>query len=116
MLGRRRSGFYPGLISNALEVNSLSLLDPTDDFIDAHLETVIEGQRRRNRPQGSPLYNDAIGDGHFSPAGSRVWADRVGRRILLLLDEDRVRRQAAGLAPRTPGVLPVAPGAGKGDR
>ena len=43
------------------------------------------------------------------PDGSRVWAERVGRRILLLLEEDRARRLAAGLTPRTPEVLPPGP-------
>jgi hypothetical protein len=109
MLGRRHAGSYPGMISNALETNSLTFLDPTETFIDAHLELIIEGHRRRRRPLGSPLFNDDIGDGHFSPAGSRVWAERVGRRILLLLEEDRVRRLAAGVAPRTPELLPPDP-------
>jgi lysophospholipase L1-like esterase len=109
MLGRRHAGSYPGMISNALEINSLTFLDPTETFIDAHLEMVIDGHRRRRRPQGCPLFNDDIGDGHFSPDGSRVWAERVGRRILLLLEEDRARRLAAGLTPRTPEVLPPGP-------
>lgn len=93
MLGQRRTGYYPGLISNALEINGLSLLDPADRFIDAHLEMVIDGIRKGRRPMGCPLFNDAIGDGHFSAAGSKVWAESVGRRVLLMLEEDRERRR-----------------------
>jgi hypothetical protein len=100
MLGKRKSGNYPGMISNALEINSLAFLDPTDHFIDAHLQMVIDGHRKGRRPHGCPLCNEAIGDGHFSPAGSNIWAERVGRRLLLLLEEDRVRRAGAGSGPR----------------
>jgi hypothetical protein len=112
MLGRRRSGFYPGLISNALEVNSLTFLDPTDAFIDAHLQMVIDGTREGRRPYGCPLFNDAVGDGHFSPAGSDVWAERVGRRLLLLLEQDRVRRQAAGSAAKVTERTPTTESGG----
>jgi hypothetical protein len=110
MLGKRRAGNYPGLISNALETNSLTFLDPTDDFIDAHLQMVIDGHRKGHRPQGCVLFNEAIGDGHFSPAGSNVWAERVGRRLLLLLEEDRVRRQAFASRPGATGAIPQVDG------
>ncbi len=39
---------------------ALMFLDPTDDFINAHLELVIEGERRGKRPQGCPLFNGVI--------------------------------------------------------
>lgn len=112
MLGKRKAGFYPGLISNTLDVNSLSMLDPTDAFIDAHLDLVIEGQRRRARPMGCPLFNDVIGDGHFSPLGSRVWAESVGRRLLLIMGEAQARRDAAGVPRRGPDVLGAREGTG----
>ncbi len=99
MLSRRRAGYYPGLLSNALEINSLELLDPTDDFINAHLELVIEGQRKGKRPSGCPLFNFEIGDGHFSPAGSETWAAIVGKRLMLLLQQNVRYRKAFGLAP-----------------
>ncbi len=94
MLGRRRSGYYPGTLSNSLEINSTMFLDPTDDFINAHLERVIEGKRRGRRPRGCPLFNGEIPDGHFSTAGSEVWAASVGRRLVLLLEEGRTMRKA----------------------
>ncbi len=93
MFAKRKSGFYPGLLTNVLEVNGLMFLDPTDDLLDAHLQMVIDGERKGRRPQGCPLFNDVIGDGHFSAEGSTVWADRVGRRLALLLEKDRVSRE-----------------------
>jgi hypothetical protein len=86
LLGLRRAGNYPGMISNILEANSITQLDPTDDFINAHLELMIAAQRKGKRPYWCPLFNLEIGDGHFSAVGSKVWADSVGRRIALLLE------------------------------
>jgi hypothetical protein len=102
MLGRRRAGFYPGMISNILEANSLMMFDPTDAFINAHLELVVAGERAGNRPQGCPLFNVQIGDGHFSPLGAEVWAAAVGRRLVLLLERSRE------LAPKKPAAKAVA--------
>ncbi len=112
LLGKRRPGFYPGLIANELDINSIFLLDPTEDFIDAHLDRVIEGQLRRARPMGCPLFNDAIGDGHFSALGSRVWAERVGRRLLRIMGEEQARRVSRGLPLRGPDVLKASERAG----
>ena len=99
MTGRRRSGFYPGMMSNILEVNSMMFLDPTDDFINAYLELVIEGERRGRKPRGCPLFNVEISDGHFSPLGSRTWASTVGRRISLLLEKEwAIRKTRSGLS------------------
>jgi len=85
----RRAGRYPGAISNILDGNSEAYLDPIEGFINRDIELILEGERAGNRPVGSPLYNDAIGDHHFSPAGSEVWAEAVGRRLVLLLDKAR---------------------------
>jgi hypothetical protein len=100
MFGKRKTGFYPGLITNVLELNGLMFLDPTDSLIDAHLQLVIDGQRQGRRPPGCPLFNETIGDSHFSPVGSEAWADRVGRRIALLLEYDRVASERAAAARR----------------
>ncbi|MGP0063358.1 MAG: SGNH/GDSL hydrolase family protein [Isosphaeraceae bacterium] len=94
MFGRRKSGNYPGILTNILDSSSLMFLDPTDDFINAHLELVIEGERNGRRPQGCPLFNGVISDGHFSAAGSEVWAASVGRRIMLLLEKDQSWKKA----------------------
>jgi hypothetical protein len=89
MFGRRRSGYYPGLISNMLGTSALDFLNPTDSFINAHLETVIEGNRKDARPGGCLLFNEAIADGHFSAQGAQVWASAVGRRVELILERER---------------------------
>jgi hypothetical protein len=89
MFGKRRAGYYPGMISNILEVNSLMFLDPTDELINAHLDLVIAGEREGRRPSGSPLFNEQIADGHFSPVGSEAWARSVGQRVLRLLERSR---------------------------
>jgi hypothetical protein len=91
----RRAGHYPGAISNVLDGNSEAYLDPIEDFINRNIELILEGERAGNRPTGSPLYNDAIGDHHFSPAGSEVWAETVGRRLVLLLEKARGGRSAS---------------------
>jgi lysophospholipase L1-like esterase len=93
MFAKRKGGHYPGMISNVLEVNGLMFLDPIDDFIDAHLEAVIADERKGRRQQGCSLFNDAIGDGHFSAAGAEVWAASVGRRLVLLMEKDRLARE-----------------------
>jgi hypothetical protein len=89
MLGRRRAGYYPGTISTILESNGLTFLDPSEDLLNAHLELLVAGHRAGKRPYGCPLFNDEIRDGHFSAAGSRAWAETVGRRLALLLERDR---------------------------
>jgi hypothetical protein len=90
LLRRRNSGYYPGLMANELDVDCRLLLDPLDDFVDAHLKSRVVAERRGQEPEGCILFNDAIGDDHFSAAGSMVWAESVGRRIILLLDDDRL--------------------------
>ncbi len=88
LLGRRRVGYYPGTLSNLLEENSLNFLDPSDRLLDAHLELVIKGVITEKMLAGCPLFNGHIGDGHFSAAGSKAWAEIVGRRVALLIEDD----------------------------
>jgi len=47
-----------------------------------------EADRRGRRPYGCPLFNGEISDGHFSALGAEVWAGAVGRRLLLLLEQN----------------------------
>ncbi len=84
--GPQRSGYYPGLVSNATETNALMFLDPINDFADAFLAVEAEGLKRGEPVKGNPLFNGRIGDGHFSASGCEIWAERVGRRVSLLLD------------------------------
>jgi hypothetical protein len=79
------AGNYPGPVSNISGTNGLSFLDPISEFADALLAIQIEGVKRHQPVTGDPLFNGRIGDGHFSPRGSEVWAERVGRRVSLLL-------------------------------
>jgi lysophospholipase L1-like esterase len=88
MLGRRKNGYYPGTLSNVLNANALTFLNPTEAFINAHLDLIVEGNRQGRRWSGSPLFNAEIGDGHFSARGAEVWAAAVGRRLVLLLQRD----------------------------
>jgi lysophospholipase L1-like esterase len=105
LLDRRQTGYYPGLLVNRLKINSQMFLDPMDDFLDAHLDSRIEVMRKGGIPQRSYLYNDAIDDGHFSAAGSEAWATSVGRRLIRLMEHDRLSREdRRSLAGRVPNV------------
>jgi hypothetical protein len=79
------AGNYPGPVSNISETSGFFFLDPIDEFADALLTLEIEGLRRGEPVTGDPLFNGRIGDGHFSPRGCEIWAERVGRRLSLLL-------------------------------
>ena len=61
-----------------------------DDFLNAHMKTRIEARRKGGALERSYLYNDPLKDGHFSGAGSEVWAESVGRRLLILMEHERV--------------------------
>lgn len=99
MFAKRKSGNYPGMISNLVDVSGISFLDPTDAFVDAHLETVVDLERHGRRQHGCLLFNDAIGDGHFSAAGSKVWAAVVGKRLALLVEREQLIREHAQPRP-----------------
>ncbi len=86
MSGRRMSGYYPGGLANTLNVNSLMFLDPMDHFINAHLRERIDWDRDGARSRGRALFNDDIGDLHFSAAGAKVWAASVGQRLVPVLE------------------------------
>jgi hypothetical protein len=93
--GRRFAGHYPGNLSNIMEGPASDYYDPIEDFVNEYLRLVNEGEKAGHRPYYCPLFNGHIADGHFSPAGSRVWAEAVSRRLEILLrsarDERRVR-------------------------
>lgn len=83
----RRSGFYPGAISNILDEGSEQYLDPIEAFVNRNMAMIQEADREGRRPSASPLYNGQIGDAHFSPDGAEVWAEAVARRLELLLEK-----------------------------
>ncbi len=88
-IGRRGPG-YLGPLLKILNVGSLSVLDPIDDFINAHLKLLAEARQKGQELRGCPLFNEFIHDEHFSAAGSKVWAASVGDRVILLLSKDAV--------------------------
>jgi hypothetical protein len=96
LLKRRDSGFYPGMLSNELDIPSQMFLDPMDDFLNAHLKSRVAAQRQGRKPEGCILFNVALADDHFSAAGSKVWAESVGRRVVLLLNDDRLYSEVDG--------------------
>jgi hypothetical protein len=89
MLGRRKNGYFPGILSNVLEGNALTFFDPTEEFVNAHLAMVVAGQRIGRPIYGCQLFNGVLHDGHFSARGAELWAGQVGRRLLLLLERQR---------------------------
>jgi lysophospholipase L1-like esterase len=101
LMKTRNSGYYPGSIVSRLDLDSRTYLDPMEDFINAHLKVRLEEKRKGRTPTGCVLFNDSIEDDHFSPAGSEVWAESVGRRLILLLEDD--------------GLVPGAIAAGRDD-
>jgi hypothetical protein len=87
--GRRKSGFYPGEISNRLNISAALFLNPAETFVNAHLSLLIEGEEGGEHPSGCLLFNEKIHDGHFSALGSQVWAESVGRRLALLIENKK---------------------------
>ena len=81
---------------NVLDIDSPMFLDPMDDFLNAHLKSRVEAERRGQAPKDCTLFNGAIGDSHFSAAGSEVWAESVGRRLILLLNDHRLYPERGG--------------------
>jgi hypothetical protein len=90
LLGRRNPGYYPGALANVLNLESATYLDPSDDFLNAHLRSRIDAKRHGRTAKGCSLFNDDINDDHFSAAGSEIWAESVGRRLVLLLEDNQV--------------------------
>jgi lysophospholipase L1-like esterase len=87
LLRKRRPGLYPGMLANVLGIEGPTYLDPMDDFLNAHLKTRLAARGEGRNIRGCALFNDEINDTHFSPAGAEAWADSVGRRILLMLED-----------------------------
>jgi hypothetical protein len=111
--GPQLAGYYPGLISNSLEATGAEYLDPIADFVDAHLAAAIEDQRLGRPRTACSLFNGRIGDCHFSPRGSEVWAAAVGRRLALLIQRQRLAVESAKPGPiRHQANAPAAQGKG----
>ena len=102
--GPQLAGHYPGQISNILGTTGFLYLDPINDFVDALLRIEIDGLRRDEPISGDPLFMGRIGDGHFSPRGSEIWAESVGRRVSLLVMRKLAEGGMQRLAPATPSL------------
>jgi hypothetical protein len=86
----RNAGNYPGKLTNILEVSGPTVFNPIEAFVDKHLDVLLEGAVRGQRPADSLLFNDQYYDGHFSARGSEVWASAVGERLSLILECEHV--------------------------
>lgn len=95
ILGVRRDGIYPGRISDLYPGSTATYLNPFETFLDEHLRLLREDRSRR-RDQ-CLLFNGHINDNHFSPLGSRLWAEMVARRL-----------DAIMTPPASPGASPSA--------
>jgi hypothetical protein len=96
---RRREGDYPGRVSNLFRSAPAHYLNPTDAFIDEHLRMRRRAMREGRDFHLSDLYNHAIHDDHFSPAGADLWARVVADRLNLILETTEPRlilKPAAG--------------------
>jgi hypothetical protein len=86
ILGIRREAEYPARITQIREGASTTYLDPLDLFLDAHLELRARDPEAMANRGGCLLFNYKINDNHFSPLGSKLWADAVARRLDGLMD------------------------------
>jgi hypothetical protein len=95
----RLDAFYPGRVCNLAHTDPASYCDPLNEFIDEYMKTWQAARAAGKAPPRCPLYNSAIEDDHFSPRGSALWAEIVGRRLAMLVD----------LHPRAGTPMAVAP-------
>jgi len=103
---------FQGPLSRIFKRGGSQYVDPLESFTDALLRLKNDGVRRRT-PTHDPLYNlHLLGDHHFSPLGSDLWARVVARRLLLVWDNlvlggarapEPVLRHARSAHPSIPG-------------
>ncbi|CAN5829350.1 hypothetical protein BH23PLA1_BH23PLA1_20410 [soil metagenome] len=84
LLGRRNASVYPGLVSRVYKQGGTHYVDPIEAFADEYLRLWNEAARQGEALAVNPLYNGHIGDKHFSPVGSSIWAQVVSKRLLLV--------------------------------
>jgi hypothetical protein len=82
LLGRRNAAIFPGQVSRIFKRGGIHYVDPLEAFTEAQIRLRNE-QNRKRVALSSPLYNGHLmGDRHFSPLGSDLWARVVARRLL----------------------------------
>jgi hypothetical protein len=67
---KRNSGYYPGPLTNILDMGSLNYLYPIEVFADAELKLRNQAALKGAKLKKSPLLNREIDDTHFSAAGA----------------------------------------------
>lgn len=88
LLGRRDLSKFQGGVSRIFKRGGANYVDPLEAFTDALLRRKV-ARARRGTPGPDPLYNlHLLGDQHFSPIGSDLWARVVARRLLLVWDQE----------------------------
>jgi hypothetical protein len=90
--GTRKSGNYPGKVSNILTAVGMNYLDPIEEFTDEYLRQITSRLREGKPTSPNPLFNGQLGDGHFSPLGCELWARAVGARLILLIEKARAEK------------------------
>jgi hypothetical protein len=88
--GSRKEKSLPGEFSEPCAFNGLTYCNPVESLADAHLQLKFERGLRGDDSAPSPLYNGRFGDNHFSAPGAAVWAQAVGQRVALLLQNGRI--------------------------
>jgi len=89
----RRAGHYPGQASNILDRCAMAYFDPFEDFVEELDKQTLQHLRTGKPTTPNPLFNGHLGDGHFSPLGSRVWGESVGRRLASILEIRRATEE-----------------------
>ena len=105
LLGRSRPAPIPGPGLPDLQAWGPHYVDPLESFTDALLRLKNDGTRQKI-PTVDPLYNlHLMGDQHFSPLGTDLWARVLARRLLLVWD----RQVLNGMPGPEPMVATPAP-------
>jgi hypothetical protein len=98
---RRREAFYPGEVSNIFKCSPVQYLNPIDAFLNENLRMRRAAMDEHRQFAKSELYNHAIHDDHFSPAGADLWARIVAERLSLILETIEPRLSVAA-EPKAP--------------
>lgn len=105
----RRIARFQGRLAGLARVLSYEYLNPTEEFVEAHLRRVNAGLKEGRVERSSPLYNGHLDDGHFSPLGAEVWAQAVARRLALILERRETRQPPQSPTPTLPARKPKGP-------
>jgi hypothetical protein len=112
VMTKRNPMAFPAQAGRIVNRGGMDYVNPLEAFTDALLTLRVENHRRGVHVI-DPLYNlHLMGDQHFSPSGSDLWARVVGRRLLLVWEErillgepgpEPVKRHALSGRPAWPG-------------